>query len=100
MVKRSSPRSSSMLPVMVVGGVIVVALLAWALSRIAASRTASAPPQSASTATAPAPQEHSPELDAVPRIKPQELRDRIARGEVTVIDVRDAQSYLQGHIPG
>ncbi|MGZ7080955.1 MAG: rhodanese-like domain-containing protein, partial [Thermoanaerobaculia bacterium] len=41
-----------------------------------------------------------PELDTVPRIKPQELRDRIARGEVTVIDVRDAQSYLAGHIPG
>ncbi|MGZ4810064.1 MAG: rhodanese-like domain-containing protein [Thermoanaerobaculia bacterium] len=66
---------------------------------MAASRTTN-PPQTATTSTAPAEHVHNPELDTVPRIKPQELRDRIARGEVTVIDVRDAQSYLAGHIPG
>jgi rhodanese-related sulfurtransferase len=28
------------------------------------------------------------------------LKQRIDRGEVTVIDVRDAESYTKGHIPG
>jgi len=86
------------MPVMIIGTVIVVALLAWSLGRVAVSRTAP-PPAPAATASAPEHQ-HNPELDTVPRIKPEELRERMARNEVVVIDVRDAQSYLNGHIPG
>ncbi len=83
---------------MIAGGVIVIALLTWSLRRMAASQTPAAPP--AASSAGPAGHVHNPELDTVPRIKPEELRDRIARGEVTVIDVRDGQSYLGGHIPG
>lgn len=96
--------SSSVLPVMIIGGVIVIALLAFSFRRMASSRTQSAPPQAATTAS---PQTatttetaHEAEIAQVPRIKPQELRDLIARNAVTVIDVRDADSYLASHIPG
>lgn len=87
---------SSLLPVMIVGGVIVIALVAWSLRRMAASQT----PAAAQAPAAQAAHVHNPQLDTVARIKPEELRDRIARSQVTVIDVRDAQSYLSGHIPG
>jgi 3-mercaptopyruvate sulfurtransferase SseA len=82
---------------MIAGAVIVIALLVWALGRRAASAPAAPPTASAA---APAEHVHDPQLDTVRRIKPEELRDRIARGEVTVIDVRDGQSYVGGHIPG
>jgi len=38
-------------------------------------------------------------LDA-PRIESQELRAQLERGAVIVLDVRDADSYIAGHIPG
>lgn len=38
--------------------------------------------------------------DAVPRISAEDLREKINRNEVTVIDVRDQAAYMQGHIPG
>ncbi len=31
---------------------------------------------------------------------PEELRQKVALSEVTVIDVRDADAYLAAHIPG
>lgn len=31
---------------------------------------------------------------------PMELKDAIDRGEVVVVDVRDAEDYTKGHIPG
>jgi hypothetical protein len=96
--------SSSMLPVMIIGGILVVALLAFSFRRMASSRTESAAPQTASTSSAPPPPTdtaaHETQVAQVPRIKPQELRDLIARNAVTVIDVRDADSYLASHIPG
>jgi hypothetical protein len=50
----------------------------------------------------PAPSEHSqsPEKAAVPRIAAEDLRERVNAGSVVVIDVRDANSYAQGHIAG
>ena len=43
---------------------------------------------------------HDPAVDAIPRITIEELRDEMSRGEVVVIDVRNAEDYLRGHIPG
>lgn len=37
---------------------------------------------------------------SVPRMSAEDLRAKAGRGEVTVIDVRDAASYSAGHIPG
>jgi hypothetical protein len=38
--------------------------------------------------------------DAVPRMSAEDLREKLNRNEVTVIDVRDQAAYMQGHIPG
>ena len=96
--------SSSVLPVMIIGGVIVVALLAFSFRRMASQRSQTAPATQTASA-APAPTEttdtaHEAEIAKVPRIKVGELRDLIAKNAVTVIDVRDAESYLSSHIPG
>lgn len=47
--------------------------------------------------TAPAP---AVAADGVARTSPRELASMIARGEVIVIDVRDADAYIAGHIEG
>ena len=93
-----------MMPVMIVGALVVIALLTFSLRRMASSRNTASTPTSTKapattgrTATEP---QHDADLDKVARIKPEELRDKIARNEVTVIDVRDAQSFLSSHIPG
>ena len=94
------------MPVMIIGAIIVVGLLAFSLRRIATSRNQPAPAQTSTSAPAPttssaAPaEENTAELASVARIKPTELRDLIAKNAVTVIDVRDADSYLNKHIPG
>jgi len=36
----------------------------------------------------------------MPRISVADLHDRLAKNEVTLIDVRDADAYLEAHIPG
>ncbi|HEX3069945.1 MAG TPA: rhodanese-like domain-containing protein [Thermoanaerobaculia bacterium] len=42
----------------------------------------------------------SVELKAIPRIDAATLHDRMTRGEVVVIDVRDIDSYTASHIAG
>lgn len=44
--------------------------------------------------------QQTPEKAAVPRMAVEDLRAKINRGAVTVIDVRDQSSYESGHIPG
>ncbi|HSP13988.1 MAG TPA: rhodanese-like domain-containing protein [Thermoanaerobaculia bacterium] len=90
---------------MTIGGLLVLGLVAWALMRSFQAPVAPpAPPQTAltsATATAPEPQHVQDAAHAaVPRISPEELRQKIGKGEVTVIDVRDADAYLAAHIPG
>jgi hypothetical protein len=48
--------------------------------------------------TPPAPVPHLT-ADAA-RIEPSELRAQLERGAVTLLDVRDADSYIAGHIDG
>jgi hypothetical protein len=47
-------------------------------------------------------QEHaqSPDKAAVARISAEDLRERMRSGNVVVVDVRDANSFAQGHIAG
>ena len=115
---------------MVIGGVLVAALVAWALTRsvapsattsvmtdapaastAAAPFTASAPPTPIPTAsdptntafTPPAQFNQHPQDPAtagVSRVSAEDLRAKVFQGRVTVIDVRDEASYVAGHIAG
>jgi hypothetical protein len=70
---------------------IVAAGAAWVLAR---GRSASPAPRNA----APAPEPTPADLASVPRIPPAELAQK--SGSVTVIDVRDADAYMAGHVTG
>jgi rhodanese-related sulfurtransferase len=39
-------------------------------------------------------------LAAAPRITPADLKKGLDAGQILVVDVRDAQSFAVGHIPG
>ncbi|HVT44284.1 MAG TPA: rhodanese-like domain-containing protein [Thermoanaerobaculia bacterium] len=51
-------------------------------------------------ATPTVPSAAQPAGDPIPIISVSALRERIEKGGVAVIDVRDMNSYLAGHIPG
>ena len=40
------------------------------------------------------------DLAAAPRISIEELASLMASGKVVIVDVRDASSYMNGHLPG
>lgn len=76
-----------------VAAMAVVGLVAFAVVR---SSTTTAAPPVAETAPAPAPAAAG---DA-PRINQGELKALFDANNVTLLDVRDAESYLASHIPG
>ena len=115
---------------MALGGVLVGALVVWALTRTvqpasdpavttsvsnapvstttpisttSPATTTLLPPgaiTTAATATAPPrPQVHG-DRSTVQRIAVEDLRAKMGRNEVTVVDVRDATSYSKKHITG
>jgi 3-mercaptopyruvate sulfurtransferase SseA len=43
---------------------------------------------------------HGDDLAAVPRVSQAEFKKALASGGIRVLDVRDAVSYANGHIPG
>lgn len=110
--------------IMVVGGLAVAALVVWALTRTVepasgyvattdATTTMTAPvtppaqttqPPTATattaTSTAPPPPQVQGDRSEVTRIAVEDLRAKLNRNEVTVIDVRDASSFATRHIPG
>jgi len=64
--------------------------------------TSTPPITMTSTPPAPAIAEHdnTEEKQAISRIAAEDLRAKVNRREVTVIDVRDQASYASSHIPG
>jgi hypothetical protein len=120
MVKRvrqeTNPASSrNTILVLAAGVIVIVGLVAWALTRTveqplpsANAPVANAPSNASATAPANATTGSIPPASAadlgdkgsVPRISAEDLVAKNNRGEVTVIDVRDANSYATGHIPG
>ena len=85
---------------LIIGAILVAALLGFAFWRM--SRTAAPPVATTTTQTVPA-TAAEPDANAraaMPRISVTDLRDRMNKNEVTVIDVRDADAYLEAHIPG
>lgn len=93
---------------MIAASVAVITLIGWALSRsFSAPVTSSIPVETASPAASPPSATpvsgepvQSPEEASVVRIGPEDLRQKTLRGEVTVIDVRDAADFQLGHLPG
>jgi rhodanese-related sulfurtransferase len=95
----SKPRTKELsnLP-LIIGGILVAALLGFAIWRMTA-RTAPTPVATPVAVQAPVENPDSARA-AVPRMSVTELRDRMAKNEVTLIDVRDADAYLETHITG
>jgi rhodanese-related sulfurtransferase len=119
----SSNSSRNTLIVMTIGGLLVAALVGWALTRsvepaptatattpVPATDTAAVtpPPGSTTGIQTDAPQFAPPAASAtandpvakITRIAPEDVRPKHTRNEVTIIDVRDAASYAASHIPG
>jgi len=76
-------------------GVAVVGLSALLYAGVAAMRGGRVASTAATTTVAT-----MTSLESVPRITPAALREKIDRGEVVVIDVRDIDSYTVSHIGG
>ena len=91
--------------VMIAGGIAVLALVGWALMRSFQAPVTSNLPVTDTAQQQPAQTESQPVQQdaahaAVPRISVDDLKQKMMRNEVTVIDVRDADSYMDAHIPG
>ena len=86
--------------VYIVGSTLAAALFIFAIWH-ATQRKPAQPELQANNATTPAAAAPSdPEHAAVPRIEAEELMAHQKAGDVTIIDVRDAQAFLASHIPG
>lgn len=81
--------------VYIVGGALAAALVAFAIWHAYQPRQTVA-----ATAPAPAPTTTHDETASVPRIEQDELLAHLKAGDVTIIDVRDADAFLASHIPG
>jgi len=88
------------LGVYIAAGMLAGTVIAWSATRVArtAAPPASAPAESAAAGAPLSPPEQS--LGSVPRISQADFSKRISRGEIVVIDVRDAADYTAAHIPG
>ena len=83
--------------VYVVGSVVAAALVIFAVWHARQPKPETAAPQAA--ATAPAASSPDPNA-AAPRIDPDPLYAHFKAGDVTIIDVRDADAFVAAHIPG
>lgn len=84
--------------VYLVGGVLAAALVVFAIWHAYQPKETALSAALPSPATTPA--TTTDETASVPRIDPEELLARFKASDVTIIDVRDADSYLAAHIPG
>ncbi len=85
---------------LVIGGILVAALLGFAFWRMS-SRNTPAPVPAAQVQQQSAPAETSDTARAaMPRMSVAELNAHMMKGDVTLIDVRDADAYVEAHIPG
>src|SRR5215212_2380396 len=87
--------------VMGIGAVLVLALVGWALMRSFNAPVQSRLPVVAQeTAAPPSEPVQDAEHAAVPRIGVEDLHQKLVRNEITLIDVRDADSFRASHIEG
>lgn len=117
--------SNATLAILAVGILLVAGLIVWAMTRTvtpdtttetASVATTSPEPEPSSSTTSPTTPGLTPTLPGatpaaqhtdthgdtagVTRIAPEDLRAKMNRNEVTVLDVRDAAAFATGHIPG
>jgi len=106
--------SRNTLIVLVIGGLLVAGLVGWALTRsVTPERSVmedvpSAPPATttppiettATTTTRPSEHDQDPEKASVERVAVEDLHELQKADAVTVIDVRAADAFANGHIPG
>jgi len=85
--------------VLVALGVVVLALVGYALFR-QQSVVVDRGLKPETTTQPPVAAQQEPELIGVPRTQLADAKKLIDSGAVTVIDVRDADSYTASHIPG
>ena len=85
------------LGVYVAAGLLAGAVIAWSATRVAKTATPVTGETAATSAPAAPPAQS---LEAVPRIAQADFSKRMERGEIVVIDVRDAADYTAAHIPG
>jgi len=78
--------------VYIVGGVLAAALFGFAIWHAYQPRHEPAP--------APAAPVARDETASAPRIEPDDLLAHFKAGDVTIVDVRDADSFVAAHIPG
>jgi len=86
---------------LIVAGIVAVALIGFVFYRVAQPKPAA--PQSAAATATPATSTEDPDeaaRRAVQRIEPEQLLNEMKSGNVTIIDVRDADAFAQQHIPG
>jgi hypothetical protein len=74
--------------------VAVIGVSALLFAGVAAMRGGKVPPLATTTAST------MTSLESVPRIAAAALREKIDRGEVIVMDVRDIDAYTASHIAG
>jgi 3-mercaptopyruvate sulfurtransferase SseA len=92
--------------VLTAGAIAVLALVGWALYRSFNAPVSSTVLATPASNTAPIPAETVSSSDeeaakaAVPRIAADDLHQRVARNEVTLIDVRTKEGWDSGHIKG
>ena len=86
--------------VYIVGSALAAGLFIFAIwhatQRPPREQASSQPVASGPVSTTPSDPEHA----AVPRIEADELFTHFKAGDVTIIDVRDAQAFVGSHIPG
>ncbi len=101
--------SKAPLIILIAGTLAVLGLVGWAMMRsidapVESGMTTTAEQPSALSPTASAlstaPHSSDPAHAAVPRISADELKAKMDKNQVTVIDVRAADAYQLGHIPG
>jgi 3-mercaptopyruvate sulfurtransferase SseA len=110
--RHESPSSNNTpLIILAAAGLLVAALVGWALTREVQRPAVGVvePPVAEMPATTtvpvttaePVPARRPDEDEStVPRIAAEDLRAKHNRGEVLVVDVRDARGFATGHIPG
>ena len=101
----SSTLAGALAGAAVIAGIVAVLWLAsgGTKSETPAPAPSVATPAPLATNPLPPPQDDhasDPAVDAIPRITIEELQNEMTSGEVVVIDVRNADDYLRGHIPG
>ena len=99
--KNTAPTGRKDWVILGAGTIVVVALIAFALTRSSTSAAVDATPAAATpVAAAPAADHDHGAESTIRRMTATELRSALDRGEAVVIDVRDIDSYAAGHIAG